>query len=305
MIWIVIVVLSVLVIGIFGKLINLANEADWASAPYFKSWRIIIAAFILVYTCIAIGCQIPTGHIGIVYEFGAIKGQVEEGFQMIAPWRSVKVENIQIQSHPFKKLACFSKESQTVNVDATLNIRVSKEAIQTLFRTVGPSYFTVLVSPRVLQNFKDAIVKYNAIEVAPSREAIRKNVAARLESELKEYSIEVVDLLLDNVDFLPAFEQAIEAKQIATQKALEEEQKIRVETNKALQAVERAKGEGSAMLAKAEKEAEANRKLAESLTPNLLQYTLINKLAGNVNVIMMPAGQNFILDPGILKEQKK
>ena len=253
--------------------------------------------------------QIPTGHIGVIYEFGAIKGQVEEGLQFVLPWRSAKIENTQIQSHSFQKLSCFSKESQTVHVDATLNIRVSKDAIQQLFRTVGATFFEVLVKPRVYQTFKDEIVKYESVMVAPNREVIRKAVSERLEKELKTHSIEVVDLLLDNVDFSDAFEQAIEQKQIASQKSLEEEQKIKIETNKALQAIETAKGAGAAILAKAEKEAEANKKLAESLTPQFLQYALIRELGKDIKVIMMPTGSNFILDPGTLlkhaEESKK
>jgi regulator of protease activity HflC (stomatin/prohibitin superfamily) len=251
--------------------------------------------------------QIPTGHIGVIYEFGAIKGQCEEGLQFVAPWRMVRVENIQVQQHAFAgraaglpKLSCFSKESQMVEVDATLNIRVSKDAIQQLFRTVGPNFFEVLVAPRVYQNFKDEIVKYASVEVAPNREPIRKAVSHRLETELKPYSIEVVDLLLNNVDFSQAFEAAIEQKQIATQKALEEEQRIKVETNKAMQAVERAKGEGNAILAKALQEAEANKKLSESLTPAFLQYALIRQLGDKIQVIMLPTSGNFILDPNAI-----
>jgi regulator of protease activity HflC (stomatin/prohibitin superfamily) len=263
------------------------------------SWVFLVASFGLL-TASYSAYQIPTGHIGVIYEFGAIKGQVEEGLQFTLPWRSAKIENTQIQSHVFKQLSCFSKESQTVHVDATLNIRVSKDAIQQLFRTVGATFFEVLVKPRVYQNFKDEIVKYESVMVAPNREIIRKAVSTRLESELKIHSIEVVDLLLDNVDFSDAFEQAIEQKQIASQKSLEEEQKIKIETNKAMQAVERAKGEGAAMLAKAEKEAEANRQLSASLTPALLQYALIHELGKDIKVIMMPTGSNFILDPGTL-----
>ena len=294
-----VLIAAFIVLRVFAA--GLQNERDRQVRQTLSivSWVVLVGGFGLS-TAGYSTYQIPTGHIGVIYEFGAIKGQVEEGLQFVLPWRSVKVENTQIQSHVFKQLSCFSKESQTVHVDATLNIRVSKDAIQQLFRTVGATFFEVLVKPRVYQNFKDEIVKYESVMVAPNREIIRKAVSTRLESELKIHSIEVVDLLLDNVDFSDAFEQAIEQKQIATQKALEEEQRIKVETNKAMQAVERAKGEGAAMLAKAEKEAEANRKLTDSLSPMLLQYALIHELGKDIKVIMMPTGSNFILDPTTL-----
>ena len=54
-------------------------------------------------------------------------------------------------------------------------------------------------------------------------------------------------------------------------------------------------------LAIAEKQAEANRKLSESLTPNLVQYSMIQKISDKIQVLILPAGQNFILDPSTLK----
>jgi regulator of protease activity HflC (stomatin/prohibitin superfamily) len=249
--------------------------------------------------------QVPAGHIGVVYEFGGIKGQIGEGLQFVAPWRDVLLANIQVQRRVFDKLNSFSEENPDVFVRASLNVRVSPQAIQQLYRTVGPNFFNVLVESRVIQNFKDETVKYKSVEIAPNRENIRKAVRERLEKELSPFSIEVVDLLLDNIDFNPEFKRAIEDKQIATQRALEEQQKIEGEKHKAQQAIERAKGEGSAILFRAEKEAEANRKLAASLTPELVRYAMVQKLSDKIQVMMLPSGQNFILDSDILRGAPK
>ncbi|MFH1207155.1 MAG: prohibitin family protein [Patescibacteria group bacterium] len=254
-------------------------------------------------TFIASFNQIPAGHVGVVYSFGSIIGQIEEGPQFTRPWSTVNEENLQITSHKFTKLICFSSETQEVYVDATLNIRVSPQAIQTLYRNVGPNWFEVIVAPRVPQNFKDETVKYTSVGIAPNREAIRHDVTVRLEKECGPHSIEVTDLLLDNIDFNPEFKQAIEKKQIATQNALEEEQKVVGEKHKADQKIEAARGEGGSILVVAEKQAEANTKLALSLTPQLVQYTLVQKLGDQIEVMILPAGQNFILDPNALMKK--
>ena len=274
--------------------------SNWLRVASFALIGVIIAA-----TLIASMHQVPAGHVGVVYEFGAIRGQIGEGLQFVAPWRNVRLANIQVQRHVFEKLAAFSEESQDVFVRATLNIRVSPQAIQQLYRTVGTNFFNVLVESRVIQNFKDETVKYKSVDIAPHREDIRKKVRQRLERELSPHSIEVVDLLLDNIDFRPEFKKAIEDKQIATQQALEEQQRVEAEKYKAQQAIERAKGEGSAILFKAEKEAEANRKLAASLTPELVHYAMVQKLSDKIQVMMVPAGQSFILDSGMLKGKTK
>ena len=249
--------------------------------------------------------QVEAGHIGVVYEFGAIKTQIPEGVNWIAPWRNVKTANIQVQRHLFENLESFSLETQDVFVKASLNIKVSPGTIQDLYRTVGPNWFKVLVEARVAQNFKDETVKYRSVDIAPNRETIRQSVRERLEKELSSYSIEVVDLLLDNIDFSSEFKASIEAKQIATQKALEEEQRVKVSQFQANQRIEQARGEGSAILAVAEKQAEANKKLSESLTPELIQYALIQKLGDNIEVILLPSDQPFILGEGILKSLNK
>ncbi len=272
---------------------------------FLKPGGYLVLALMALSTFFASVHQVPAGHIGVVYEFGGIKGQIGEGLQFVAPWRDVLLANIQVQRRVFDKLNAFSEESQDVFVRASLNVRVSPQTIQQLYRTVGPNFFNVLVESRVIQNFKDETVKYKSVEIAPNRENIRKAVRERLEKELSPFSIEVVDLLLDNIDFNPEFKKAIEDKQIATQRALEEQQKIEGEKHKAQQAIERAKGEGSAILFRAEKEAEANRKLAASLTPDLVRYAMVQKLSDKIQVMMLPSGQNFILDSDILRGTPK
>lgn len=307
--WIISMILAFVVFAVLRAVsrrmlqINDGDLISWVKGFKVIAWGVLII-WIGFGTLITSGHQIPTGNTGIVYEFGAIRGQVPEGLQFVAPWRSVRIANIQVQGHKFDKLNAFSQETQDVFVQATLNIRVSPNAIQKLYRTVGPNYFDVVVAPRVAQNFKDETVKYKSVDIAPHREDIRQAVRQQLEGELSPYSIEVVDLLLDNIDFPQGFKDAIEAKQVATQKALEEEQKVLVVRHQAEQAVEKARGEGGAILAVAEKQAEANRKLSESLSSELIQYTMVQKLSDKIEVMLLPTGQNFILSPDLLRQKR-
>ncbi len=97
-----------------------------------------------------------------------IKGQIGEGLQFVAPRRDVLLANIQVRRRVFDKLNAFSEESQDVFVRASLNVRVSPQTIQQLYRTVGPNFFNVLVESRVIQNFKDETVKYKSVEIHPT-----------------------------------------------------------------------------------------------------------------------------------------
>ena len=255
--------------------------------------------------------QVPAGSLGIIYSFGAIIGQTDEGLQPVAPWRSVVPASTQIQSRLYgpsegnsdSTLNSFSIETQKVYVAATVNFHVSKDHIQELYRTVGRNYAEILIDPRVYQDFKDETVKYKSVDIAPHREDIRKAVRERIASELQAQSIVVDDVLLKNISFDTPFEDAIENKQIQSQNALAEEQKVAAEHQKALQAVEIATGQGNSALIKAEKEAQANQLLAKSITPELISYLTVQKLAPNVQVMMIPSGNQLILGSDLLKKQ--
>ncbi len=247
--------------------------------------------------------QIKAGHVGVVYQFGDIVGQIESGLQFVAPWRTVRQESVQTVGHRFPKINAFSVETQDVFVVATLNLSVSPSHIQKLYRTVGPNWYAILVVPRVNQFFKDETVKYSSVAVAPNREKIRYNVTVRLADALKNDSITVSDLLIDDIDFDPKFKTAIENKQIASQNALAEEQKILGARHIAAQKVEEARGAGEAILIKATKQAEANIKIANSISPNLVQYMSVEKLSPNIQVMMIPAGQGMILSPDFLAKK--
>jgi regulator of protease activity HflC (stomatin/prohibitin superfamily) len=223
---------------------------------------------------------ISAGEVGVVYSFGSIINQLDEGFHLIAPWHFVTHANTRVQREVLESLASFSKETQDVFVKASLNYQVSPKTIQNLYRTIGKDYYHILIEPRVAQLFKDETVKYNTVEIAPNRENIRQAVRGRLETELAPYSIHIVDLLLDNIDFNKEFQAAILRKQIATQKALEEEQLVAAAKQRANQQVETERGQGAAALARAEKLALANQQIAASLTPALLQYEYLKKWNG-------------------------
>ncbi|MBI2504514.1 MAG: hypothetical protein HYW07_14935, partial [Candidatus Latescibacteria bacterium] len=45
----------------------------------------------------------------------------------------------------------------------------------------------------------------------------------------------------------------------------------------------------------------ANLQLSQSLTPALIQYSLIQRLSDKIQVMILPPGQNFILGTDLLK----
>jgi regulator of protease activity HflC (stomatin/prohibitin superfamily) len=299
----------------FSEADEMRNEAARQRARHF---RLIASRSIFIALLIVVGGILTTfrslkiveaGHVGLVYRFGDIVGQRDSGLSVIWPWEEFRTADIRIQSvRPTQDcsnglefcLASFSSETQDVFVQATLNISVNPKDVQTLYRTVGPDYVNKIVRPRLLQSFKDETVKYESVDIAPNREKIRQAARARLRTELAAFSINADDLLIDNIEFREEFKQSIEAKQIASQEALRQQELVAAREAEARQRAAEAQGNADKLRIEAQGQADANRLINESLTPLLIQFQALQKLADNVSIALIPSGEGLIIDPATL-----
>jgi regulator of protease activity HflC (stomatin/prohibitin superfamily) len=203
--------------------------------------------------------------------------------------RSIATKEGAIRSGP-----AVSEETQPVYAVVTLNYRVSDQAIQELYTEVGSGFFAKVVAPRVFQVFKNETVKFRSVAVAPNREDIRGEVQAELDRQLEDFSIDVVDFLINDLEFPQAFTEAIERKQVATQDALAAQQKVAQSKAEAQQEIERARGQAA-----------AQRLRANALTTKNLQFEALQIFKENPpQIVFLPAGQGNLLDPSSLLRQQ-
>ncbi len=286
----IVLVMGAIALGVSRQMRASADpEAVRAGRVTLVATLVIVPLFVIVFTVVESFHSVRAGSVGVVYQFGNIVGQTEAGFVTTYPWQNLQQANVQVQRAQFSNLDAFSAETQDVFIVATINYRVDPENIQDLYRGVGPNYFDKLVPTRVNQLFKDEAVKYRAVEIAPHREQIRRSVRGRLATELAKYSIQVEDLLVDDIKFSPAFTRSIEDKQIATQQAQAAQNRVREAKFKAQQVIQQARGEARAFLVK-------NR----TLTPLVVQQNAIDKLNPNIQVLIVPSGSNFLLPSSLL-----
>lgn len=244
--------------------------------------------------------SVDAGHVLVVRQFGEIVGQRGDGFQTIAPWQTAEDVSTQVESQRFQmddrtaaaegaisSGPAISEETQPVYAVVTLNYRVSDKAVQELYTDVGSTYFDKVVAPRVFQVFKNETVKFKSVSVAPNREQIREAVQLELDRQLDGFSIDVVDFLINDLDFPQEFTEAIERKQVATQDALAARQKVEQSKAEAQQEIERARGQ-----------AQAQRLRATALTDRNLQFEALQILKeAPPQIVFLPAGQGNLLDP--------
>ena len=221
---------------------------------------------------------------------------LQPGFHVTRFFEHVHPVDVRTQRNTYK-MEAFSSDIQQVIVTVAVNSNVSSESAGTLYKTVGMNYLTTLMEPRLLENVKVVISQYTAESLIAQRETLSKQVLELMQQDLKSYGIVISNISVENIDFTDAFESSVEAKQVATQekqraKTIQEQQ-----TMEAQQAAERQKiavqaeaevaktkadAEAYAVRAKAEAEAEANKKINESLTRDLIDYTQVQTWDGKL-----------------------
>lgn len=200
-----------------------------------------------------------------------------------------------------------TKDGQQVYIDASVIYAIDPAHLINLHITWQNRYQDNVVRPIARAAIRDAVSQYGVEEiVSTKRSELEQTITNTIQQGLSANSLTLVDFLLRNIRFSDEYAKAVEQKQIAEQQAQqaayvveqrkqEAEQARQVAQGQADAAVISAKGAADARLIQAQAEAQANKVLTDSLTPELLQYQYIIKLAPNVQVIFIPSGNQFIL----------
>ena len=271
-----------------------------------KGLVLLIAAIVLILivgvTCTA---TVQTGYTGIVTTFGRVEDvTLEAGLHFKSPFQRIISMDNREQKSSFTTEA-FSSDIQQVDITGSINYAINKSTAMNLFKEVGTDYFNKLVYPRMLEITKGVFSKYTAENLVANRQRLSEAIREGLHEELDSYGINVISVSIENLDFTDAFTDAVEAKQVAAQKKLQAEIEQGQMTMETQQQAERkrinAEAEASvakinadadayALQVRSEAEAEANKKIAESLTDNLIRFNEIKAWDGKLPTYM--AGQD-------------
>ncbi len=262
-------------------------------------WLIIVIALVVVIGVFSssVFVSVPTGHTGVVTTFGKVENYIlDEGIHMKLPWQSVVKMDNRAQKITVNVQA-FSADIQQVDVIASVNFSVDRETSQNLYRNVGAAYFETVIQPRVYANLKAVFAKFSAENLVAERSHLSDEISELIEPEMKKYGVQLISMSLENIDFSDVFTDAVEAKQVAEQSKLqatiEQEQKVMEAEKEAERQVIAAKAQSDAkkiaaeadaytIEIKAKAEAEANAKIAASLTKELNNYKQIDRWDGKL-----------------------
>ncbi len=273
---------------------------------------IVVAAVLLVIVGFLTFQSVTAGHKGVVLRFGAVTGRImNEGLNFKLPLADAVVTiSVQTQVYEAQALSA-SKDLQDVKTTVALNYRLDPARVAEIYQKLGMDYVDRVAKPQVQEVVKAISARYNAEDMITKRENVKDDITSALKDRLSERGIIVEAVSITNFEFSSEFTKAIEAKVVATQQALQAENKLRQIEVEARQVEAAAKGEANAAIAKAEGEAQAimivaeaqtdaNKLLQESLSEPVLRYQLIRELE-HAKVVVVPSDVNLLLSDTLVK----
>ena len=244
-----------------------------------KITTIIVAAIVALALLIVLANSIAIvkpGHTGVVVTLGKVNaGVLPEGMHFKIPFvqQVVQIDNRISKLEVLTE--AFSKDLQTVSTTLAINYRVDAAKSDSLYKNVGISYDSVLMTPAVNEVLKAITAKYTAEESVTNRAIISDGLVQGLNEKLNEAGLFITDVNILNFDFSEAFITAIEEKQVAQQ------QLLKAETEKQT-AITNAQAEAEAIRIRAQAEAEANKTISESLSDIIIENKKIEKWDGKL-----------------------
>jgi len=231
-----------------------------------------------------LGCAIiEPGTAGVAVDWDGVQPTpLPEGMSFINPLTTnVYNYSTQIQAYDAQASAS-SKDLQVADTRITVNYSVNSANTPALYQTVGTleDVQGVIIRPVVQESVKAVTARYTAEELITKRDLVKAEISEQVTAQLDKSNIVVSEVSLTNFKFDAKFQNSVEEKQIAEQKALTAANNVNIARQVAQEKVVNAQADAEAILARATAQADANRLLSRSITNELIRYETIQKWDG-------------------------
>ena len=280
-----------------------------------------------------VGCteRIPAGYVGVVYNMnGGVDGEtLGQGFHVVAPTKKITTYSVGVEqsyltsedegdSPNDESFTVPTSDGKSVRVNLEFSYYFDREKVaQTFVMFKGKSGTEVkndFIKPKVKAWTQEVTAKYPVTDIFGDK---RTEINAELDVHLRE-KFAPYGIVIDTVNFteITVDDETAAAiqKKVNAQQELElagiEAETARVQANKdkqvaaiqAEQAIITAEAEAKAILIAAEAEAEANKKIASSLTAELIEKIKYDQWNGELPIVT--GGASLInIDPAEVAEE--
>ena len=267
----------------------------------------LVIAFIIVpfsFHTVSSGEVAVVRHLGKIEDVKAAGTHYDVWFTNSYDVYDTKVRNLETQT------AAYSSDAQTMTIQMTVQYQIDSDKVIDIATQYGKiEVLENRINSIAIEKAKSVLSSHKAMDIIANRATISPDVEAAIMNAVgDEYFVNIVTVVLTNIDFSDAFEQAVEEKMIAEQAKLkadyENDKKVAQAAAdaeaklKAAQAeIEIAKAQAEALKIAAEAEAEANKIVNESITDKIIDKIYADTWDGKLPAVVGEGG--YIL-PGDL-----
>jgi prohibitin 2 len=242
------------------------NSGGAVDFPIKKAAAWIGIAIIAVVVLSIAGCGIKvvdTGQRGIKTRFGEVVSEsLPEGLYFFNPITSTIVE-METRLQRFDgETESYTRDVQQSVIKYTLNYRLQQDAAHIVYRDIGREWEQRLIPQVVLGTLKEVVGKWDAVDLISNRDKAANTALESIRSSLAERNVEVSRFEITDISYTSEFENSVEQKVIAQQKAIEEQNRTKQIEEQARQKVLSAEAEAKSIQIRAQA-LEQNAKLVE------------------------------------------
>lgn len=245
----------------------------------------VAALFLLITGCNGMS-TVKTGHRGIRVTFGHVDPQpLGEGLYFINPF-TTHLAQLSIQTVKWESTTeAYTKDVQKSTIHFVINYSLDPSYATEMYRTVGEEWANILLPQVINEEVKRQIGQTEAVQLIASRDAIAREIERLITVNLAAKHIIVSGFRMTNIDYTREFEAAVEAKVVAQQKAIEEQNRTVQIQQQANQTVITAKANAESMTIRAN---------ALSQNPKLVEWEAVQKWNGILPQYMLGGATPFI-----------
>ena len=292
---ILIIVLTVASFVIAGTFFD--NNKEGAGALAAIVGIVLLISFILVPFSFH---TVSSGEVAVVKHLGKITDVKTAGTHYDL-WVTNKYVKYDTKIQGFEILtAAYSSDAQPMEIAMTIQYQINVDQVIDIATQYGKlDILQNRIESVAIERVKAVLSSHKAMDIIAKRATISPDVEAAIKETIgDEYYVNITTVVLDNIDFSDAFEQAVEDKMIAEQAKLKADYDNETKVAKAKADAEAKLKAAEAEIEIAKAEAKANNIINNSITDKILEKNTIEKWDGKMPTVV--GSGNYILPSDML-----
>lgn len=209
--------------------------------------------------------QVESGEAVVLKSFGEAKESVHAGLHWRF-WPRDSVEYYDLKTQEIKeKFEAYSQDAQPMDAQLTIQFKVQPDKLIEINRVYGNlDVLKERIISIALEKAKVVLSRSSAMVIIETRSSLSNNVEEEMRKAVQNYYIDLTMVVVEDLSFNDAFENAVEQKMIAEQQKLQAEYDKATAIIKAEQELEVAKKQAEAEIEKAKGNAQAQIEVANA-----------------------------------------